>query len=136
MIYLRKCSLTTILYKKRYNISDDFHLIKEKIMHWEGTIKDSEGEREVSEESDSWHDIKEKLVSLRFVLDDGKELRLPDNAKKYLQAKTASANLDGSGVQIESRYIGADLGSNIVRIRVSEKTGNVTIETELSRQMT
>jgi len=46
----------------------------------------------------------------------------------YIQGKTASADLNGANIQIESRYIAFKLGNNTVRVRVNEKTQNISVE--------
>ena len=50
--------------------------------------------------------------------------------EEYIQAKTASVDLGGNNIEIESRYVGFSLGNNIVKVRVNEKTKNISIEVE------
>jgi hypothetical protein len=49
---------------------------------------------------------------------------------EYVQGKTASAFLNSDKIKIESRYIGIVLGNNIVKVRVNEKTNDISIEVE------
>ena len=84
------------------------------------TIKESEGA--------SWDDIDPKNIE-EVLFDNNKQMiNLPKNMPQYIQAKTASADLGSRNIQIESRYIGFKLGNNIVRIRVDEKTNNISVE--------
>ena len=89
------------------------------------------------EETSNWNDIKDDVVCLEFYLADFKSyhlftqtISLPQNMKEYVFAKTASADLSGQNIKIESRYIQCKIGNNIVRIRVNETTGNVSVEVE------
>ena len=97
---------------------------------WKAKTKDGQ---ECSElDGTKWVKIEKDVVELGMSTNDGRFIFLPKNMKKYIQAKTASANL-GQGennIQIESRYIGFSLGNNIVRIRVDEKTNNISVEIE------
>ena len=74
-----------------------------------------------------WKDFENNISELSLN-NNGQIISLPKNMEKYYQAKTASADLNGSNIQIESRYIGLKLGNNIVRIRVDEKTNNISLE--------
>lgn len=79
----------------------------------------------------NWHDIKNDVIALSFVdAVSNQTISLPTNMSEYNQAKTASADLSGKNVKIESRYISCKIGNNIVRIRVQELNGNVSIEIE------
>ncbi len=82
----------------------------------------------VDEETHKWNDIKKDLIGLSFV-NNSQIIRLPDNMK-YIQGKTASAFVGSNNCEIESRYIGYIIGNTIHKIRINEKTSNVTIETE------
>ena len=93
--------------------------------YWVATLKDG---KKITENEAKWFDIKDQVMNLSLFLTDGIKLTLPKNMEEYIQAKTASANLDGSNIQIESRYIGFKLGNNTVRVRVSESTSNIEIE--------
>ena len=76
-----------------------------------------------------WDDIKDNVSKLEFN-NNGQIISLPSNMSEYIQAKTASADLNGENVQIESRYFAFKLGNNIVRIRVDDKTNNISVEIE------
>jgi len=67
-----------------------------------------------------------ELTTLEFVLND-QRITLP-KGHEYIQGKTASANLLSGECEIESRYIGVKLGNNIVKIRIDEKTNNISLE--------
>ena len=83
---------------------------------------------EIIEGTLPWSDVRDDIVGLAFILDDGRRISLPRNSK-YIQAKTASANMETGDVEIESRYIGCEIGNNTVIIRINEKTNNITVET-------
>ena len=93
--------------------------------YWVATLKDG---KKITENEAKWFDIKDQITGLSLFLNDGIRLALPKNMEEYIQAKTASANLDGSNIQIESRYIGFKLGNNTVKLRASESTSNIEIE--------
>jgi len=95
--------------------------------YWVATSK---GGKKITENEAKWFDIKDQITDLSLFLNDGTRLALPKNMEGYIQAKTASANLDGSNVQIESRYIGFKLGNNTVRVRIDEKSNNISMEVE------
>ena len=95
--------------------------------YWVATLKDG---KKITENEAKWFDIKDQVMNLSLFLTDGIKLTLPKNMEEYIQAKTASANLDGSNIQIESRYIGFKLGNNTVRVRIDEKSHNVSMEVE------
>ena len=78
--------------------------------------------------STNWGEIESDVTELELHIGD-QTISLPKNMK-YTQAKTASADFNGKNVQIESRYIAFKLGNNIVRVRVDEKTNNISIEVE------
>jgi len=76
-----------------------------------------------------WDDVKDEVKELCLCTNDGKFVHLPKNQKSYIQAKTASASLGNpQSMQIESRYIGFNLGNNKIIIRVDEKTNNIKVE--------
>jgi len=94
---------------------------------WKAKLK---GGEEVSELTHKWNDIKDDVIELMLLTNNGQSIRLPSNANRYIQAKTASADLAGGrNIQIESRYIGFSLGNNIVKIRVNESNNNISVET-------
>lgn len=94
--------------------------------YWRGTTKDDKFITEAL--GATWHEESTNLKSLELVLDDKDiVIKLPDNME-YVQAKTASADMTTGECETESRYIGVQLGSNTVIIRVQEDTGNISIE--------
>jgi len=94
---------------------------------WKIRTKDG---RELSElDGIKWKDIKDNISELIMSTNDGKFIFLPKNMPKYLQAKTASADLGGNGnVTIESRFIGFKYKDVTIVVRVNEKNNNITIE--------
>jgi len=94
---------------------------------WKAKTKNG---KEFSEIKSNWSEIDEDITELMLVTDNGQSITLPKNMNKYIQAKTASASLGAKNIQIESRYIGFEIGSNIIRIRVNEKTKNISVEVE------
>jgi len=94
---------------------------------WKARTKDG---KEVSELNSSWVDIQDDVTDLIMITNSNQIIKLPKNMETYIQATTASAELGTTNIQIESRYIGFKLGNNIVRIRVDEKTQNISVEVE------
>ena len=95
---------------------------------WKATLKDG---TEVSElDGTKWMDIENDVIELGMNTVNGEWIFLPKNMEKYIQAKTASADLGSNNITIESRYIAFQLGNNIVRIRASELTGNIIVEVD------
>jgi hypothetical protein len=94
---------------------------------WKARTKDG---KEVSELDSSWLDVKDNISELIMITDSHQIIKLPKNMEEYIQAKTASAELGSNNIEIESRYIAFKLGNNIVRIRVDEKTNNISVEIE------
>ena len=90
---------------------------------WEATTENGDS---ITEDDINWELVKDKAKSLSLNL-DGQMITLPKDCK-YVQGKTASAFLGTNKVNVESRFIGLCLGSNIVKIRVDEKTNNISIE--------
>ena len=90
-------------------------------------IKTKDG-KEFSELNTQWNDVKDNIAEMVLITKDGRTIYLPKNMEKYIQFKTASAEIGKNDVQIESRSIGFQLGNNIVKIRVNEKNGNIVIE--------
>jgi hypothetical protein len=92
--------------------------------YWRATTKDGGF---VSESLGSnWNQVSKNITSLELVTDDY-VISLPENME-YIQAKTASADLGGGNLDIESRYIGVKLGDHNVIVRVDEKSGNISLE--------
>ena len=93
---------------------------------WKAKTKDG---KEVSELDSKWNDIKDNISELLMVTNDGRTIYLPKNMTEYTQFKTASCELgNNSNIQIESRVMGFVIGSNMFKIRVNEKTNNITVE--------
>jgi len=93
---------------------------------WKAITKDN---KEITEiQGVIWDNIDNNIKSLSLINENGHIISLPDNLDNYIQAKTASADMNGSNIQIESRYIGASLGNNTIIIRVNEKTNDISME--------
>ena len=92
---------------------------------WKARLKNG---KEVSELDSKWEDIKDNVTELLMITDDNKVIQLPKRMESYVQYKTASALLGTNNIEIESRVIGYKLGNIIVRIRVDEKTNNISVE--------
>lgn len=84
----------------------------------------------ISENDAKWSEIKDDIDTMAMTTKDGKYIFLPPHMEKYIQFKSASANMDGGNVQLESRVIGFKLGNNTIRVRLDEETGNISIEVE------
>jgi hypothetical protein len=96
--------------------------------YWKGYMKDG---KTVDEMTHKWQNVESDLIGLEFHIpgkDKEQVIALPKNMK-YVQFKTASADIGGNNVEIESRVLGFVLGNNTVKIRVDEKTNNISIET-------
>jgi len=92
---------------------------------WE--MKDENG-NEVTEDDINWSLVQDRAISLKLN-NDGQIITLPNNME-YIQGKTASAFLGSEKIQIESRFLGFKLGKSIVKVRVNEKTNDISIEVE------
>jgi hypothetical protein len=93
--------------------------------YWTGKTKDN---REVSEKTHPWNEIEKDLIELKlFIPSKNISITLPPNMK-YSHFKSASCSLGGKNIEIESRVIGVKIGNNLVKIRIDEKTNNITIE--------
>ena len=92
---------------------------------WKAKTKDG---REVGELNTKWNDIQNNIAELLLITPEGKTIYLPKNMESYIQFKTASAELGQKNIQIESRTIGWKMGNNTIKIRVNEKSGNITVE--------
>ena len=77
-----------------------------------------------------WDECKNEVVRLELVLMEGDQEQVINLPKGYelIQGKTAIGDLSTGKCDIESRYIAIKLGNNIVRIRVNEKTNNISLE--------
>ena len=101
---------------------------EKKMRYWSAKTKD--GKNHV-EGSTDWSRIKNDIISLSLIDSASNQIvSLPANKNEYFQAKTASADFTGKNIVIESRYISCKIGNNIMRIRVNETTGNVSVEIE------
>ena len=94
---------------------------------WIAMVKGKEVPIEEYNMKTSWEDIKDNVNSLSFD-NNGQLISLPSGMDEYIQAKTASAELGSDDIEIESRYIGFKLGNNTIRIRINEKTQNISVE--------
>lgn len=94
---------------------------------WKAKTKDNQ---EVSELNTKWNDVQDNIQELLLQTTKGQVIYLPKKMDKYVQFKSASSELGRNNVEIESRVIGFKIGNNIVKIRVNEKTNNITIEVE------
>lgn len=96
--------------------------------HWIARLKNGEI---INENDNEWPKNGENVVQVLLSLNNGKTISTPIGMDKYLQAKTASANLNGSSITIESRYIGYIYRNILTRIRVDESNDNITLENQL-----
>ena len=94
---------------------------------WKAKTKNG---KEVSELNTKWNDVQDNIEELLLITPKNQIIYLPKKMEKYVQFKTASAELGKNNIEIESRVIGFHLGSKIVKIRVNEKTNNITIEVD------
>lgn len=94
---------------------------------WKARTKDG---KEVSELNTKWNDVQDNVDELLLITPKGQVIYLPKKMEKYVQFKTASAELGKNNIEIEGRTIGFKIGMNIVKIRVNEKNNNITIEVE------
>lgn len=92
---------------------------------WKAKTKDG---KEISELNTKWDEVKDNVSELLMITNDNKTIYLPKNAEKYVQFKTGGMVLGTKNIEIESRTIAFSLGSNMVQVRVDEKTNNITIE--------
>jgi hypothetical protein len=94
---------------------------------WEATKQD---DTKINESQINWanvSNVKEKLKSLSFN-NNGQIITLPDNMEEYIQGKSASSFIGSDNINIESRFVGFKYGNIIVKIRIDEKTNNISIE--------
>ena len=83
-----------------------------------------------TENTCQWSEVEKNIEELSLYIPDNKQKITLPKGFEYIQAKTASADLNGSNTTIESRYLGLKFGNNIVKIRVNEKNNNISIEVE------
>jgi len=94
---------------------------------WKAKLKDKS---EVSELTSKWDDVKDNIEELLLITPKGQIIYLPKNMGKYIQFKSASSEMGRNNIEIESRCVGFEVGGKIVKIRVNEKTNNITVEVE------
>jgi len=82
----------------------------------------------VNEDEINWDLVKDRVSQLSLRVGE-QTITLPKDMD-YIQGKSASASLGSSQITVESRYIGLRIRNNIVKIRVDEKTNNISIEVE------
>ncbi len=92
---------------------------------WFGKTKDN---CEIREKDINWDKIKNEVKSLSFN-NNGQIISLPENLE-YIQAKTASSMLGTNKIDIESRYIGFIYRNITFKLRINEKTDNISVEIE------
>jgi len=96
--------------------------------HWVAEMKNGNIVTELG--SQKWSDIENEIEGLHLdIPENNQRITLP-KGYEYIQAKTASADLNGENTTIESRYVAIKIGNNIVKIRVDEKTNNISVEIE------
>ena len=81
----------------------------------------------ISETETNWENIKTETKSLQLINNE-QIISLPENIDKFIQGKTASATFGSKNINIESRYIGFVFGNIEFKIRVDEKTNNISVE--------
>lgn len=84
---------------------------------------------EISEGEGDWTSIKDDIKLLRLEL-NGKTVSLPKDMKEYVQFKSASGDFSTGKIEVLSRVIGFKLGNNYIKLRVDEKTDDITVEVE------
>jgi hypothetical protein len=75
----------------------------------------------------NWTQVKDEVIALEFD-NNGQIISLPSNMSEYIQGKTASGDLISGKCTLESRFFGFRLGNNIVKVRINEKTNNISFE--------
>ena len=81
-----------------------------------------------NENNSKWSDVENDIEELSLNIPDKQQKITLPKGFEYIQAKTASADLNGQNTAIESRYLAIKLGNNIVKVRVNEKTNNISVE--------
>ena len=80
-----------------------------------------------SDRPNEWDMIQDQVIELEMFV-DGRTISLPKIADKYIQGKSAVGNFYGQ-CEVISRYIGFVSRNTMVKVRVDEKTNNISIET-------
>lgn len=93
-------------------------------IYWMVILKNG---KEVIEGQLPWTEIKSDIEKL-YIICNQQQIQLPSNMDEYGQAKTASADLTGKNLQIESHYCWFKKNNIKILIRVDAKTGNINIE--------
>lgn len=91
---------------------------------WEAIKEDN---TKITEEQINWGNVKEKIKSLSLN-NNGQIITLPDNMTEYIQGKSASSFLGNDNIEVQSRFVGFKHGNITVKIRVDEKTNNISVE--------
>ena len=86
---------------------------------WDGTL--------IDENMVNWDKVKGHIKQLWLEI-DGRKISLPPDMPQYIQGKTASAFIGSDKVTIESRFIGFVKNNVEFKLRVDEKTNNISIE--------
>jgi len=84
--------------------------------------------QEINEKNSQWSTISKDVCELSLINKNNQTISLPSNMPEYIQFKSASANMVGGNVEIESRVIGFTFNNMIVCVRLDEKTNNISIE--------
>lgn len=84
----------------------------------------------ITEKDQNWEDISKDQIKSIALQNGQQTISLPQDMDEYGQGKTASASLGGNTIHIESRYIWGKKGNNINRIRIDEKSHNISLELE------
>jgi len=83
----------------------------------------------ISEGDEDWTAIRDRVKSLGMKI-DGKMISLPKGMEEYIQFKSASGDLGSGEIKVLSRVIGFKLGNKYVKLRVDEKTNDITVEVD------
>jgi len=84
-----------------------------------------------------WDECKNEIVKLELVLlneivclkgESNEQIISLPKGMDFIQGKTATGDFQTGKCEIESRYIGWKKGNSIVKIRVDEKTNNISLE--------
>ena len=82
----------------------------------------------VKEDQCMWKDIDVSRIMDFSLYAHNRMFILPSGKSGYYQGKSACASLNGSEVEVLSRYIGYKEGNNKVQLRIDEKTGDCRLE--------
>ena len=92
-------------------------------------IKDKNG-KIISESTINWGNVTNEINEIENLSFDnnGQIIFLPSNMEKYTQGKTASSFIGSKNIEIESRYIGFIYKNIEIKIRIDEKTNNISVD--------